>query len=388
MSERDQNFTESEAAKLRKHLAALSRFGGHALRKKDLDALLQEATELISEALEIDLVKVLELLPDGNTMLLRAGVNWNPGVVGHATFGAHEHSPGGYALQTDQPVISPDVAMEERFEIPNLLLEHGVKSMVNVVIRGQGPAWGVLEVDARRHHEFNEDDISFLQNYANLLASAIERLEADSKLAEAAERRAILLRELQHRVKNMLANVRALAKRTQVSSADLDEFAVAFDARLGALARTQDLLTLGTESDIGIRELLCQELQAHGAQESERVVINGSELSLTSKVAQALGMAFHELATNAGKHGALGRKDGSIAVSWSLEPSSDGEELLIRWRETGVTIKHTPPRRGLGSETIEQGLPYMLGGTSAMTFHPDGLECVIRFPLPNKSTPR
>ena len=84
-----------EIERLRKQAMALSHFGGHALRTHDLDALLQEAAKLVSEATGIELVKVLELLPDRDTMLVRAGVNWNPGVVGHATFGAHRDSPAG-----------------------------------------------------------------------------------------------------------------------------------------------------------------------------------------------------------------------------------------------------------------------------------------------------
>ena len=101
------------AEKLRKQRAALARLGGHALRTNKLDDLLHEASVNVSKAMEIDLVKVLELLPDGRTMLVRAGVNWNPGVVGHATLGARSHSPAGYALHTHEPVISPDVNHRE-----------------------------------------------------------------------------------------------------------------------------------------------------------------------------------------------------------------------------------------------------------------------------------
>ena len=204
-----------EVERLRKQAMALSHFGGHALRTQDLDALLQEAAKLVSEAIGIELVKVIELLPDQDTMLVRAGVNWNPGVVGHATFGAHRDSPAGYALQENKPVISPDTDREDRFEIPQLLLDHGVTSMVNVVIRGERAAWGVLEVDSRQRRDFNEDDLSFLQNYANLLAAAIERLQTEAELKDAVDRRSILLGELQHRVRNMLLNVRTLARRPQ-----------------------------------------------------------------------------------------------------------------------------------------------------------------------------
>src|SRR3546814_11393205 len=110
-------------------------------------------------------------------MLVRAGVNWKPCIVGHATLGAHGSSPDGYALQTNEAVVSPDTATETRFEIPHLLKEHGVKSMVNVVIRGRRGPWGVLEVDDSRRRNFNADDINFLQNYAKIgRASCRERV--------------------------------------------------------------------------------------------------------------------------------------------------------------------------------------------------------------------
>ena len=126
----------SEAKKLRRQVSTLSEFGKRALRSDDIDGLLQEATRLVSEAIDVDLVKVLELLSGGQDLLVRAGVNWNPGVVGHATIPAHEGSPAGHALHTNQPVITEDTESEVRFEIPKLLAEHGVRSTVNVVIRG------------------------------------------------------------------------------------------------------------------------------------------------------------------------------------------------------------------------------------------------------------
>jgi two-component sensor histidine kinase len=337
--------------------------------------------------MEIDLVKVLQLLPDGKTMLVRAGVNWNPGVVGRATFGAHSHSPAGYALHTDKPVISPDVAIETRFEIPELLLQHGVKSMVNVVIRGDREPFGVLEVDSRQKRDFDEEDTSFLSTYANLLASAVDRLTAHRELKEAAETKGILVRELQHRVMNILANIGALARRTRASSANLEEFMSAFESRLGALGRAQDFLTRGSMAGAGIRELLRRELSAHGVAEGERIMVQGAEIQLPPKILQALSILFHELATNAVKHGALGVEVGRIEVSWRIEPSDDRDQLLIRWRETGVEINGKPSRRGLGMQAIEESLPYMLGATSALVFHRDGVECTVRFSLLDGSSP-
>src|SRR3954454_13102195 len=98
-----------EAAKLRKQVSTLAEFGKGALHVDDVGALLQEATRLVSDAIDVDLVKVLEILPDGETMLVRAGVNWGPGVVGHAKIPANEGSAAGYALQICEPVISENV---------------------------------------------------------------------------------------------------------------------------------------------------------------------------------------------------------------------------------------------------------------------------------------
>jgi two-component sensor histidine kinase len=374
--------TEEEAVeKLRKQIAALSAFGGQSLRTHDLDCLLHEACELVSEAMGIELVKVLELLPDGETMLVRAGVNWKEGVVGHATFSAHANSPSGYALEEDAPIISRNIEDEDRFRIPELMTEHGVKSMVNVVIRGEHSAWGVLEVDARQPRDFDENDISFLQNYANLIASAIERLQTEAALREAVERSEILLGELNHRVRNMISNIRLLARRTVKTSGDLDAFAASFEARLAALGRTQDLLAAGTADAISLAETLRQELRAHGADTAERLSLAGPDVEVPAKTAQALGMAFHELATNAGKYGALAHDGARLEVSWQKLADRDKHDMFICWRERGVPIDQAPSRRGFGSETIERSLPYMLGGEAKLVFNPDGLECLIRFPL-------
>jgi two-component sensor histidine kinase len=368
-----------EADRLHRQMSSLAQFGGHALQVRDLDALLHEACELVAEVTGVELVKVLELLPDGDTMLVRAGVNWRPGVVGHATLPAHEGSPSGYALDKDEPVISRDTDREDRFEIPTLMRDHDVKSMVNVVIKGES-VWGVLEIDARHHCDFDEHDASFLQSFANLLAAAIERVERESELEQALKHREILLEELQHRVRNILMNIQALAKRTKRRSRDLEAFGAAFDARLQAVARTQELLSRGAVGRLTLNDTLRQELLAHGAEEGDRVRLAGPEIEVPPKVSQALGMAFHELATNSVKYGALGRHMAQLDVAWRLEEGAEGAEILIRWRETGVRIDGPPSRRGFGSETIERSLPHMLGGEVRQIFHPDGLECIIRLP--------
>src|SRR6478609_2136197 len=166
-----------ETALLRQQ-ATLANFGEFALRADDLDKVLHEACRLLGDALHTDLAKVMELQADRITLLVRAGVGWPPGVVGHATARAERGSSEGYALQTGKPAISPDIANEKRFRYAQFIVDAGVKALINVVILGgkERPAYGVLQVDSRTPRDFNDLDTEFLRSYANLLAAAVERL--------------------------------------------------------------------------------------------------------------------------------------------------------------------------------------------------------------------
>jgi PAS domain S-box-containing protein len=156
----------------------LARFGELALRSDNLDEILTEACRLAGEALGTDLAKVVELQEDGQTLLVRAGVGWKPGVVGVATLTATEDSSEGHAIRTGEPMISPDIATEARFKYAPFLIENGVRAVANVlIIGGQGrPPFGILQIDSREPRQFTESDTSFLRSYANLLAATVDRL--------------------------------------------------------------------------------------------------------------------------------------------------------------------------------------------------------------------
>lgn len=187
----------------------LARFGEFALKCSDLDSILHEACRLVGDALGTQLAKVVELQPGGRTMLVRAGVGWKPGVVGRVTTKLEARTPECHALETGEPVISPDIGAEDRFEYPDFIRDNGVQALVTVLIVGTDdkPAYGVLQVDSRTPRAFTDADIQFLRGYANLLASAVERLRIVRELRDRAEEKERLLRELQHRVKNNLQTV-------------------------------------------------------------------------------------------------------------------------------------------------------------------------------------
>src|SRR6187399_3338569 len=198
----------------------LAELGVLALQGTKFKELLDHVVRLTAEGLEAEYCKVLEYLPADNRLLVRAGIGWDEGVVGSASVGADLASPAGFALHTGKPVISNHLENEQRFRTPELLLEHGIRRAMNVILQGDGSPYGVLEVDSQSEGEFGEHDIAFLQGAANILGMAIERELAQQKLQTSLERHQLLLKEINHRVKNSLQVVAAMLRLQASASGD------------------------------------------------------------------------------------------------------------------------------------------------------------------------
>ena len=200
------------------------------------------------------------------------------------------------------------------------------------------------------------------------------------------ERQKLLLAELQHRVRNILAVVRSLANRSVETSSSLDDFASHFDGRLAALGRTQSIFARTGEVAVELDELVRDELVAIGAGTSKQVSVSGPTIRLRQHAGEAFALALHELATNAVKYGALATPKGKVAVNWRTFNTSDGPRLSLEWRESGVpAINAKPKRTGFGRELIEHGLPYELGAATSLTFEPSGVRALIELPLNEKT---
>jgi two-component system, chemotaxis family, CheB/CheR fusion protein len=198
----------------------------------------------------------------------------------------------------------------------------------------------------------------------------------------AAQHRELLLGELNHRVKNTLATVQAITRQTLASAHDLASFRDAFMSRLQSLSNTHDLLAKDAWRSVDLREVVEAELAPYAATGRPAPHIVGEALLLNPKTALALSLALHELATNAGKYGALSTLRGRISVAWETIARDGQRWLELRWSESDGPAVHAPERSGFGSRLVTEGIPYELGGEVELDFAVTGVVCTMHVPLP------
>jgi two-component system CheB/CheR fusion protein len=205
---------------------------------------------------------------------------------------------------------------------------------------------------------------------------------ADETLRRAEELRgAWLLAQLQHRMKNVMAMVRSLARRTLENSSDLAGYFSHFDGRLNALARAQSALVRRVDEGLDVEEMVREELLQVAA-EDEQVEVGGPAVRLHGPAAEYMALTLHELAVNAMKFGALSAQGGKVIVAWEVSREADGERLRLNWFESGVpAMAANPPRVGFGRQLVEQGLPYQLDARTAFKLEPGGMRCELDIPL-------
>jgi two-component sensor histidine kinase len=360
----------------------LAAFGDFALKSEVLDDILDTACTLVGGALDTELAKVMELLPDGKTFKVRAGVGWKPGVVRKVTVTAAENSPEGLTLK-DGAVISNNIEQEVRFDYHDFMKDHGVRAFANVLIlssSGRQP-FGVLQVDSRTPRDFTQSDVEFLRSYANLLGAAIERLRVVDELRAAVREKDLLINELNHRVKNTLTTVQSIASQTLRNAPTIDHASSAIESRLIALSQVHNILTIQSWSEVELHDIVGQAVEPYRSRWEDRIHVQGPKVQVPPRMALALAMALQELATNAVKYGALSNGVGQIMVHWKLNGPSLPRRLHLRWEESKGPPVQKPARRGFGTRLIERSLVHDLDGEARIEFAPAGVVCSVDAPL-------
>jgi signal transduction histidine kinase len=376
---------------------AVAELGQRALAEKDLPRLMDEAVHRVATMLEVEYVKVLELLPNGSALLLRAGVGWNEGYVGSATASVNTESQAGYTLRTGAPVSVEDLATETRFPGPALLREHGVVSGISVIIQGSTLAYGVLGAHTTGKRRFTAEEIQFLQSIANMLGLAIERRRAEAtwqrllgevETAQERERKRIA-RELHDQMGQLVAALTFAVRSLQESVPGTSP----------ARARLEELQQLAGIMGAEVRYLLHElrpvdldgmdlpaALSRHLAQWTERFRIPvevqhtglGAE-RLPAHIETALYRIAQEALTNVARHAQARRVDlilerrDHLAL---LVVEDDGRGFDV----AGVASAPAPERR-LGLLGMEERA-VQLGGTVTIESAPGrGTTVLVRIPI-------
>jgi PAS domain S-box-containing protein len=194
-------------------------------------------------------------------------------------------------------------------------------------------------------------------------------------------RQATLLAELQHRVRNILAVTRSIISRSDDGHRSTEEYVQHLQGRIGALARTQVLLTRTAGQPVDLTDIILDELQSQAASE-DQYTLEGADVRLSPKTAEVVTLAIHELTTNATKYGAFSRRDARLTVRWQVQRRDERDWLVLHWQEFGVPIVEAVPRhRGFGAELVSRRIPYELKGHGSLELRPGGVESCIEFPL-------
>ena len=211
------------------------------------------------------------------------------------------------------------------------------------------------------------------------LCGVVQKAEDVTSEVKAERLRDVITREFDHRIKNLLSVVVAIARQTANNAESPETFTAEFEERIQAMVRTHQMLVDTGWATVALGDLLEAHLEPYQNSDNACVSLSGPPVTLSSRQTQSLGMAFHELATNAAKYGAFSDAQGRLEVNWSID--GDGKTCRIEWHEDGLTDVGAPSRTGFGSTIMERVLPAELDGSVTRDFTPTGLRCTIAFPL-------
>jgi PAS domain S-box-containing protein len=270
--------------------------------------------------------------------------------------------------RTQQEVI-PEAGQETGASIKRAVIETGEPARGDVRIPHDGiETWYDLTV-----HPLTDE----YGTTTGVIAGAVEI----TRYKEQEARIRLLMRELTHRSKNLLAVIQAIMRQTASNSDSIEDFETRFSARLQSLAGSHDLLVREDWQGASMRDLVRSQLGHYEDRIDSRIELTGGSLQIRPDAAQHIGMALHELATNAAKYGALSTPNGKVGISWKVEPAADGIPMCtLSWEESGGPPVERPGRRGFGRVVIERTVARALHGEVRIDYAATGLRWTLEFP--------
>jgi PAS domain S-box-containing protein len=360
-----------------KQQEALAQLGERALAETDIERLLKDVVSTVALTLPVNFVKVLELLPGGNDLLLRAGFGWKTGSIGSIVMSKERDDYARHILDAAVPVITADFAKETRFTTPQYLRNHNCVSGMSTTIAGRdGRAYGLLGVCTNKKREFSVRDASFLAAVANLVAGAIQRRQLE-------ERHELMIRELRHRSGNLFSQLLALFSQTAKNSRSIAELTSNYQARVLALANAHRLITEAGWKSTSFAELLGVVLGPY----LDRTSLTGPDVELAPDPTFSLSAALHELTANAIKHGSLSRPQGRLELSWSVARPREGTTLTFDWAERNGPPARPPRRTGFGARLIGLVIERQMNGKVQTSYTRQGFSVRLIVPLTHERWP-
>jgi two-component sensor histidine kinase len=254
-----------------------------------------------------------------------------------------------------------------------LILRSKVKVFVDLYLKQ-----AEISREAELRHRLQEENFRVRAEKLSTEQALRRSQEHQEAMAKAEAHQRTLIEELNHRVKNMLTVVNAMARQTLASNPSPEVFSEKFVRRIDALGRTHALLSREQWGAVQMADIARESLEHYLVEDKKRVVLKGPPVALDPKTAVALGIVFHELATNAVKHGALSNYSGTVAVSWTF---TDGQTVALQWQENGGPEVSPPSRAGFGSRLVKLELTHELHGQVDLIYDKAGLRVNMEFPL-------
>jgi two-component sensor histidine kinase len=290
---------------------------------------------------------------------------------------AADDSACGRALRYGERVVIEDVEADAEYApFRAIARDAGYRSVQSTPLIGRdGKPLGIISTHFREIRQLTPEEGELLDLHSRLAAQFIERLRRDERID-------LLLHEVTHRAKNLLALVQAIARQTVMSSPD--DFLAKFDGRIAFLAGGHDLLLRNAWSGADLLELVNLLFAPFADLLGTRIQLSGPRLFLSPAAAQALGMALNELATNAAKHGALSDQVGCVSLNWTIQTNAAGESVIVfLWQERGGPTVTPPLRQGFGSKVITKLTERALRGKAELTFDAAGVSWRFECPIAN-----